>query len=98
MTQLKIPWSTNFKWLLISLEQSFSVPECHFSFVGPPLQDELLFLLMEAYSATTVPTMFLIHMYIHFRCIKTIHSMNHLFHKLDYALVRTYKNNMTGRP
>lgn len=24
--------------------------------------------------------------------------MNHLFHKLDYAVVRTCKNNVTGRP
>lgn len=24
--------------------------------------------------------------------------MNHLFHKLEYAVVRTYKNNVTGRP
>lgn len=24
--------------------------------------------------------------------------MNHLFHKLEYAVVRTSKNNVTGRP
>lgn len=24
--------------------------------------------------------------------------MNHLFHKLDYAVVKTYKDNVTGRP
>lgn len=51
--------------------QHFGVPEHHFSFVGSSLQEELLSLLMQAYSATTVSTMFLIHMYIHFICIKS---------------------------
>lgn len=58
-------------YLIRTAFQHFNVPECHFSFVGAPLQEELLSLLMQAYSVTTVPTMFLIHMYIHFRCIKS---------------------------
>lgn len=50
---------------------AFQCARMSLQFCGPPLQEELLSLLMQAYTATTVPTMFLIHMYIQIRCIKS---------------------------